>query len=116
MTSQSIADDITKSLRDATIVGHTHENWYLTCYISILFIAIFIARRLRNFHDLPNINTDITQVGEKDPLQSMPGNNIIPHTHMADKNTILSEEIKTWPDKILDENSLYIVFCRIEVK
>ena len=45
------------------------------------------------------------------------GNNIrVQHSDMLDKNAIVSEEINTLPDKMSEENSLYMALCNSNVR
>ena len=49
VTSQSIADDVTNTLRAAPIVAPTCKNRYPNRYLSILFTVIFTGGRVKNF-------------------------------------------------------------------
>ena len=54
MTSESIFDDVTNVLHDATIVTREIEKRYVTPKTSVLFTAIFTAGRVR-IRDTPRI-------------------------------------------------------------
>ena len=51
-----------------------------------------------------------------DIVPSMCAGNNVNIWHMSDENNMVSVKIKTWPDKMSEENRLYMILCNTAVR